>query len=170
MPAAAEVCLGGAEKLSFAAPGAAAWTWASGLSPCCARAPLSFCSGASVSGRPLGSHDFLSWGLSELFPNEMAVSGLPSQAHCVHAFCFLLLHLPSCPLPAPNLREAPSWVGRWCWAGGEPRVLEEVTVCHFAVRPALGIVAPPSPPCSPSQPTRAASLRRARCWSVHHGR
>lgn len=55
--------------------------------------------------------------------------------------------------PLPNLLEVPRWAGRWRWAGGEPRVLEEVTV-----RPVLDIVAPPSPPFSPSQPTPAASL------------
>lgn len=73
------------------------------------------------------------------------------QAQCRSGWVPLLPAAASSPLP--NLLEAPRWAGRWRWVGGEPRVLEEVTV-----HPVLDIVAPPSPPFSPSQPTPAASL------------
>lgn len=108
-------------------------------------------------------------GVVGVFPNEMAVSGLPSQALRPRIL------LPSVAPLLLSSSSAPTWVK--CpagWGGGaervvEPRVLEEVTVCRLAVRPVLGVVAPPSHLLAHAPLVLPPSMG-ARCWSVHHSR
>lgn len=82
---------------------------------------------------------------------------------------------PSTPLAAP------SWAGRWRWAGAEPPVLKGVTMSCSAVRPVLGVVAfrphlpacrsplPLPPPCwGSSRPRQPAA--RLPPPSAHHSR
>ncbi|XP_033699272.1 protein phosphatase 1 regulatory subunit 12B isoform X18 [Tursiops truncatus] len=58
--------------------------------------------------------------------------------------------LPSCRALSPSTSfKRVVWVGRWCWEGGEQRVLKEVTVCCFAVRPVVDVVAPQAPTSQP---------------------